>query len=98
MKWVLPGIVIRVISKRVAGGRLYNKKMRIVDVPDKYSFQAIPIDIDSQSKVYDDLVEKDIETVIPKDNSEEVMILKGDFRRKTGKILSRNKKEDEVII
>ena len=35
---------------------------------------------------------------MPKDNNEEVMILRGEFKRKTGKILSRDKKRDEVIV
>ena len=44
LKWVLPGIIVRVISKKVDDGRLYNQKMRIIDVLDKYSFSAAPID------------------------------------------------------
>ena len=32
LKWVLPGIIVRVISKKIEGGKLYNKKMRVVDV------------------------------------------------------------------
>lgn len=44
MKWVVPGIVVRVISKKVEDGKLYNKKVRIVDVPDKYSFTIVPME------------------------------------------------------
>lgn len=42
--------------------------------------------------------EKDLETVIPKDNSEEIMILRGEHKKRQGKILSRDKKKDEVIV
>lgn len=48
--------------------------------------------------MYDDLREKDIETVIPKDNNEEIMILRGESKRRTGKILSRDRNRDEVIV
>ncbi len=32
MKWVIPGIIIRVVSKKVADGKLYNKKLKVTDV------------------------------------------------------------------
>jgi len=32
LKWVLPGIIVRVISKKIEGGKLYNKKMKVTDV------------------------------------------------------------------
>jgi hypothetical protein len=33
LKWViLPGLIVRVISKKVHQGRLYNKKLRVTDV------------------------------------------------------------------
>lgn len=32
LRWVIPGIVIRVVSKKVADGVLYNKKLRVTDV------------------------------------------------------------------
>jgi len=38
LKWVIPGIVIRVVSKKVAGGKLYNKKLRVADVLSSYQF------------------------------------------------------------
>jgi len=32
LKWILPGIIVRVISKKIEGGKLYNKKMKVTDV------------------------------------------------------------------
>lgn len=84
------------ISKKTEDGRLYNKKLKIMDVHDKYSFSAMLIE--GGNKVYESLKEKDLETVIPKDNEAEVMILRGEHKKRTGKILSRDKKKDEVII
>lgn len=99
LKWVLPNIIIRVVSKKVEDGKLYNRKLRVIDVLNDYQFSATPIDSSSTHLiVYSDLREKEIETVIPKDQSEEILILKGDFRGDTGKILSRDRKRDEVIV
>jgi ribosomal protein L24 len=36
--------------------------------------------------------------VIPKNKDEEIVVLRGEFRGETGKILSRDKKKDEVIV
>jgi hypothetical protein len=41
LKWVIPGIIVRVISKKVAGGRLYNQKVKVTDVLSAYQFQAV---------------------------------------------------------
>lgn len=44
LKWVLPGIIVRVISKKVEGGKLYNKKMKVADVLNKYQFTLVPVE------------------------------------------------------
>jgi len=36
LKWVIPGIIIRVVSKKVAHGKLYNKKLKVTDVVNSY--------------------------------------------------------------
>ena len=36
LKWVIPGIIVRVISKKVCEGKLYNKKVKITDVLSAY--------------------------------------------------------------
>jgi hypothetical protein len=48
--------------------------------------------------VYDNLREKDLETVLPKDNNENVAVLKGGFKGEIGKMISRDRKKDEVIV
>jgi hypothetical protein len=40
---VLPGIIVRVISKKIENGKLYNQKMRVADVLSHYDFTLIPI-------------------------------------------------------
>jgi hypothetical protein len=36
LKWVIPGIIVRMVSKKVDNGKLYNKKLRITDVLNPY--------------------------------------------------------------
>jgi hypothetical protein len=62
----MTGIIARVISRKVASGRLYEKKVKIVHVLDRYSFEAVPIEISSKlDPSYTCLREKDLETVLP---------------------------------
>ncbi|TNV71968.1 hypothetical protein FGO68_gene6460 [Halteria grandinella] len=95
LKWVLPNIIIRCISKKVADGKLYNRKLRITDVPSAYQFLASPIE--GENVVYECLREKDVETVIPKDGGE-VAVLKGEYKGEVGKVIGRDKKKERVTV
>ena len=56
------------MSKKVDGGRLYNKLVKVTTIFDKYSFEAIPLDEDQRGvdvQAITDLREKDVETVLP---------------------------------
>ena len=97
LKWVIPGLIVRVVSKKVEGGRLYNTKVKISDVLSAFKFHAIPHD-GSSTTLYENLREKDIETVIPKEDGQQVSILKGEFKGEIGKILSRDKKKEQLTI
>lgn len=74
----------------------------MVDVSSNYSFSCASLNQDEQNSrnLYSKLTEKDIETVIPKSKGDEsiVMVLKGEFKGETGKILSRDKKKEEVLL
>lgn len=48
--------------------------------------------------VYENLREKDIETVIPKENNSSIAILKGEYKGEVGKIFSRDKKKETITI
>ena len=98
LKWVMPGIIVRVVSEKIEKGRLYNCKLRVTDVLSAYQFLAVPLSGTNQSVVYDELREKDIETVMPKQDGEQVAILRGEFKGEIGKMLSRDRKKDEVVI
>jgi len=93
---------VRVISKKVANGLLYDCKVKICTVLDQYTFEVVPLTDDPRlDKIYTNIREKDLETVLPKDktkSTDQVVIVKGEHRGRTGKMLSRDKKRDEVIV
>lgn len=93
LNWVLPGILVRVISKDYAGGKYYNKKLGVEDVPDKRNFTLIT----ESGNFLDDLTEDDIETVMPQ-LMEDVLILKGRNKGEVGKLMMRDKKKNAVKI
>jgi len=97
LKWVIPGIVIRVVSKKVAEGKLYNKKLKVTDVLSQYQFLAVPTE-GADLNAYDNIREKDIETVMPKEINESIAVLRGEFKGEVGKMISRDRKKDEVVI
>jgi len=56
----------------------------------------VPIEINDTSRsliIYDNIREKYLEAVLPKDKDQEVIILRGEFRGEVGKILSKDKKK-----
>jgi len=89
----MPNIVIRVVSKKVKDGKLYNKKLEVTDIQDEYTFTAM----DEHHILYDCLREKDCETVIPKSGNK-VKILTKENKGKVGTLLERDKKKNTVQI
>lgn len=54
------------ISRKVANGRLYEKKVKVSNVLDQYNFEVAPLEgSDRLELTYTDLREKDLETVLP---------------------------------
>ena len=49
-------------------------------------------------KVYDNIKEKYLETVLPKGKNDEVIILKGELKGEVGRILSKDMKKEEVVV
>lgn len=63
LKWVKEGIQVRIVSKKVLSGKLYNKVLPVTTVLDQYSFEVFS---DELNRPITDLREKDIETVLPR--------------------------------
>ena len=60
LKWICEGIIVRCISRSAYGGKLYGKELEVITVLDDSSFE-----VKFDDKVIDNLVEKDVETVLP---------------------------------
>ena len=107
LKWVTEGLILRVISKKVHDGKLYDKLVKITTIFDKYSFEAIPLDEDQKGHdvvSITDLREKDLETVLPTRTEIEhgeriqVLIVYGKYKGQTAKVISIDKKRDRVVV
>lgn len=84
--WVVPHIRVRVINKRLGGGKFYNQKGRVEDVVSVSQFTLI---MDTGQLLVEDVQEKDVETALPKAGGN-VLILKGEHKGEIGKLLERN--------
>jgi len=93
LTWVLPGLQVRVTSKKAHDGRLYNCKVPVHDVLDEFSFSILGPD----SRLYDDLKESQIQTTIPS-LSHPVKILKEPHRGAVARLMMRNRKENLVSV
>ena len=93
LKWIVPHIIIRVINKKSGNGKLYDKKLHVMDILDDYTFTAM----DEKGQIHEELREKDVETVIPKLQGS-VKIINGENKGKVGTLLERNKERNQVQI
>jgi ribosomal protein L24 len=92
LRWVIPDLIVRVRSKTVYKGSLYGCKGTIEDVIDQFSFS-----LKINGKVYEDLTEKDLETVIPSPGKT-IRIVRGPHKGEVCKLLSRNKSQNQVTL
>lgn len=86
LKWVTEGIQVRIVSKKVADGRLYNKVLPVMTVLDRCTFEVFSRELNCE---FTNLREKDIETVLPRSRDLEserdkrnidVLILRGEHK------------------
>ena len=72
----MAGIIVRVINKKLEQGKLYNKKLVVNEVHDRYHFSCQPLESgEGLLKSYSQLTEKDIETVIPRSGEANASVL-----------------------
>jgi len=93
LKWVSPHIMVKVISKKVKDGRLYEKKVFVSDILDECTFSAL----DEKKNAIDELREKDVQTVMPAINGL-VKVLTGEHKDKIAVLLERDKKRNQVLV
>ena len=70
--------MVRVINDKIENGTLYNKKLGIASILNEYEFLIV-----DSNRHFSDIVESDLETVLPPSKEYKtaiVMILKGEFK------------------
>lgn len=92
LRWVIPGLRVRVRNKHIYEGSIYSCKGVIEDVLNSHVFT-----IRISNKVYEDLTEKDIETLLPSVGSN-VRIVKKQYKGEVSKLLARDKRKNLVTV
>lgn len=92
LKWIVPNLIVRVRSKHIYKGSLYGCKGKIEDVISDHQFT-----LNINNKIYEDLSEKDLETVIPA-VGKTVLIVRGKYKGEICKLLNRDKSKNIVTL
>ena len=92
LKWVVPDLIVRIRSKFVYKGQIYGCKGKVEDVIDQYRFT-----VKVNGKIYDELVERDLETVIPA-VGKSVRVVRGENMGEICTLIARDKKRNVVTL
>jgi len=90
--WLRPGITVRVISKKLEKGKLYCKRVQILDVISRTRCSIL-----SDGSVVEDVRESMLETALPKAGGN-VIVVSGRNKGRKGTLQERNSKKDRVIV
>lgn len=93
--WLYRDIVVRIISKKFAGGKYFKRKAVVDKVIDKYTAEVEVLDSGPEEKDGGDILrldQDDLETVIPKETGRKVRILNGKYRGEKARVEELDKK------
>ncbi|ETO07336.1 hypothetical protein RFI_30052 [Reticulomyxa filosa] len=97
IEWIKVGLLVRVVNRTLCGGKVFQKKGRVLDIisPFKFTVEVSLSSSDHQDKHHNttsivECCEKDVETVIPRKANHHVLILRGKYKGETGTVMSRN--------
>lgn len=85
--WLVPNIRVKIIDKRLQGGRLYLKKGVVVDVK---APTVCDVYVDGTRESVLDLRQRQLETVVPSAEGTPVAVLAGPHAGRRGRLLQRN--------
>ncbi|CAL2041194.1 unnamed protein product [Caenorhabditis brenneri] len=92
--WARTDLLVRFIDADYKRGSLYKKKVRIVDVAGK---NDITIEDDRRHTHYN-IRQSWLETVIPRNNGEKLMIVGGEMSGKLAKMLEKDRNKEKVTV
>ncbi|XP_048344395.1 G-patch domain and KOW motifs-containing protein [Sphaerodactylus townsendi] len=92
--WLWRDLRVRFVDKLYKGGKYYNTKMVIEDVlkPDTCVCRT------EEGRILDGIQESMLETVIPRGDSDRVMVVLGDHAGQVGRIMHRNKDQSCALV
>jgi G patch domain/KOW motif-containing protein len=93
IKWLYPGLVVRVASQSLANGKYYNKKGTVEDVVSLTQFTLIMED----GQLVDDAKERHVQTALPKVGGT-VRIVLGPNKGSCGELLDRNAAKEQATV
>jgi len=93
IKWLYPGLVVRVASQSLANGRCYNKKGTVEDVVSLSQFSLVMED----GQLVEDAKERHVQTALPKVGGT-VRVVLGPNKGVCGELLERNAAKEQATI
>ncbi|XP_066566183.1 G-patch domain and KOW motifs-containing protein [Amia ocellicauda] len=92
--WLQRDLRVRFIDKKFKGGKYYNSKMTVEDVltPDTCVCRT------EEGRLLDDVKQTMLETVVPKSDSDTVMVVLGQHRGQVGRVLQRERDRCRALV
>ncbi|CAH2316138.1 G-patch domain and KOW motifs-containing [Pelobates cultripes] len=92
--WLHRDLKVRFIDKHYKGGKYYNSKILVEDVlsPTRCVCRT------DNGRILDDIKQDMLETLIPKEEGDHVMVVLGQYRGQVGKILHRDKHKSRALV
>ncbi|KAF7661087.1 hypothetical protein LDENG_00269750 [Lucifuga dentata] len=92
--WLQRDLKVRFVDKTFKGGRYYNSKMRVEDVLTPGTCVCRTED----GGLLDDVKQDMLETIVPKNEADTIMVVLGEHRGQVGRILQRDKNKCKAMV
>ena len=78
LKWIVPGIRVRIISRKFKKGKFYEEKVLVNDILSRSSFEVLT----KNGQLLEIPKEKYVETYIPSKKGSKILVVYGDYKGK----------------
>ncbi|KAM9324910.1 G-patch domain and KOW motifs-containing protein [Gastrophryne carolinensis] len=93
-RWLHRDLKVRFIDKHYKGGKYYNSKMLVEDVLSP----TVCVCRTDNGRILEDIKQDMLETLIPKEEGDWVMVVLGKHRGQVGKILHRDRQKSRALV
>ena len=94
--WLTPSIRVRIASKRLLKGRIYRQKATVINVSAP-GVCSLLLDGDRKT-IVDDVPERYLETVIPRDAAARVVVLSGDLKGELAIVVGKSNSKETATL